>query len=152
MKLFKTLALSASLGLGLGLATQAQALSVVTSFSIIEDMVKNVAGDEVKVLNLVGADSDVHSFELAPSDVAKLGGREKPAIFFVNGLGLDDWSARMVKAAEFQGQVVVLTEGIKERKFEDGEGHEHGHDEAGHVHVQGVGCGPEGHVGQVHPA
>ena len=131
MRVVKKLSLALGASLGLGLSVQAQALTVATSFSIIEDMVKNVAGDEVKVVNLVGPNSDVHSFELAPSDVAKLGGSDKPAIFFVNGLGLDEWSQRMVKAANFNGQVVVLSEGIKERKFEDA--HDHGHEDL-HAH------------------
>lgn len=128
MSMIKTVGLTLGLGLSLGLSTQVQALTVATSFSILDDMVKNVAGDKVKVVNLIGADSDAHSFELSPSDVAKLGGKEQPAIFFVNGLGLDDWSQRMVSAANFKGKVVVLTEGIKERKFD--ESHDHTHADA----------------------
>ena len=128
MGMIKTVGLTLGLGLSLGLSTQVQALTVATSFSILDDMVKNVAGDKVKVVNLIGADSDAHSFELSPSDVAKLGGKEQPAIFFVNGLGLDDWSQRMVSAANFKGKVVVLTEGIKERKFD--ESHDHTHADA----------------------
>lgn len=125
MKLVKILGIA----IGLGLSVPAQALTVVTSFSIIEDMVKNVAGEHAKVVNLVGADSDVHSFELTPSDVAKLGGKENPAIFFVNGLGLDDWTQRMVSAAGYKGKLVVLTEGVRERKFdEDAHDHDHEHE------------------------
>lgn len=158
MKLLKTMALAAGLSVGLGVAAQAQALTVVTSFSIIDDMVKNVAGDKARILNLVGANSDVHSFELSPSDVAKLSSREKPALFFVNGLGLDDWSQRMVKAAGFEGQVVVLTEGIKERKFEErADAHHHeAHVEVtdGHVHdthEQESHAHDEHHHGEIDP-
>lgn len=151
MKLLKTMALAAGVSVGLGVAAQAQALTVVTSFSIIDDMVKNVAGDKAKVLNLVGADSDVHSFELSPSDVAKLSGREKPVLFFVNGLGLDDWSQRMVKAAGFEGQVVVLTEGIKERKFDEGDDEHHDDHHEEHADVADSHEHDHHHHGDIDP-
>ena len=43
-------------------------LKVVTSFSILGDMVKNVGGDLVRVTTLVGPDADTHVYQPSPAD------------------------------------------------------------------------------------
>ena len=55
--------------LATGVHAQARPLRVVTSFSILADLVAQVGGPVVEVSALVGPDSDAHVFQPAPADV-----------------------------------------------------------------------------------
>lgn len=41
---------------------------VVATFSVLNDLVMNVAGDSAEVVTLVGPDGDAHTFEPTPKD------------------------------------------------------------------------------------
>ena len=105
---FAALALAA-----LAARTQAQQpapkLRVVASFSILADMVREVAGDGAEVSALVGPDSDAHVFEPSPSDARRVANAE---LVIVNGLRFEGWIERLIKAAGYRGPVVVATRGI----------------------------------------
>jgi zinc/manganese transport system substrate-binding protein len=47
-------------------------LSVVATFSILGDFVKNVGGDRIEVTTLVGPNGDVHVYSPTPADARKL--------------------------------------------------------------------------------
>lgn len=64
------------------------ALRVIASFSVMEELVKRVAGDSVSVNVIVPAGEDVHRWELTPPNVLAL---EETHIVFYNGLGLEPW-------------------------------------------------------------
>ncbi|WP_310608254.1 metal ABC transporter substrate-binding protein, partial [Buttiauxella brennerae] len=49
-------------------AALAKNLNVVTSFTVLADMAKQVGGEHVTVKSLVGPDGDPHSFEPSPQD------------------------------------------------------------------------------------
>jgi zinc/manganese transport system substrate-binding protein len=108
----------AALGLLLAIAPAAaqDKLKTVASFSILGDFVKNVGGDRVEVVSLVGPDSDAHVFNPTPSDARKIA---EAKLVFVNGLGLEGWMTRLVKAAGGKAETVVTTTGIKPLKMED---------------------------------
>lgn len=63
-------------------------LRVIASFSVMEELVKRVAGDTVSVKVIVPAGEDVHRWELTPPNVLAL---EETHIVFYNGLGLEPW-------------------------------------------------------------
>lgn len=119
MKLNKPYHLLGALAASLLLSTQANAVTVVTSFSILQDMVKQVGGDKVEVLNLVKPDSDIHHYEFTPDDLKKFSIKNDVKVFFTNGLGLDTWSDKVVKATNYSGKVVAVSDGIKTRKFKE---------------------------------
>ena len=48
-------------------------LKVVATFSILGDVVQNVAGDNVDLTVIVGPDGDAHTFEPKPDQIASLG-------------------------------------------------------------------------------
>src|SRR5215471_5390296 len=73
-------------------------LSVVASFSVLGDMVRQVAGERAEVRTLVGPNGDAHAFEPSPSDAASLA---KADLVIVNGLGLEKWMERLVAAAGY---------------------------------------------------
>ncbi|HJV07220.1 MAG TPA: metal ABC transporter substrate-binding protein [Chromobacteriaceae bacterium] len=104
-------------------------LPVVASFSIVADMTREIGGDRVDVVSLVGPDQDAHVFQPSPSDVKKVAGAK---VFVANGLGLDGWMGRLTKSAGFRGVVVEASKGIRTRMAPEGEehgaAHDHGHD------------------------
>ncbi|WP_458095937.1 metal ABC transporter solute-binding protein, Zn/Mn family [Roseomonas sp. WA12] len=101
------------------------ALPVVASFSILGDLVRQVAGNRPIALEvLVGVDGDAHDFQPRPSDAARL---RAAAVLVRNGLGFDDWLGRLTSAAGFRGTTVTASEGVTVRASEGGHaGHDHG--------------------------
>lgn len=103
------------------------ALPVVASFSILGDLVRQVAGERpLALVTLVGPDGDAHDFQPRPSDAEKLRGA---AVLVRNGLGYDDWLGRLTNAAGFRGQTVTASGGVAVRASEGG--HDHGHSHGG---------------------
>jgi zinc/manganese transport system substrate-binding protein len=84
-------------------------LSVVASFSILADLVKNVGGDKVDVTTLVGANGDVHVYAPAPSDAKK---NADAKVLVVNGLGLEGWLPRLMQSAGSKATIVTASNGI----------------------------------------
>jgi zinc/manganese transport system substrate-binding protein len=108
--------------------TAAAPIKVVTSFSILADMVRNVGGDRVAVTTLVGPDGDAHVFQPTPGDVKTIADAK---VVFVNGIGFEGWIERLVGSAAYKGPVIVATTGLQAQKMADedakGGGHAHGH-------------------------
>lgn len=107
------------LALALGALSQgamAKTLNVVTSFSVLGDMVQQVGGEHVHVDTLVGPDGDPHTFEPSPRDSVLL---SKADVVVVNGLGLEGWLDRLVKASGFKGELVVASEGVKTHTLDE---------------------------------
>jgi zinc/manganese transport system substrate-binding protein len=97
-------------------AALAKNLNVVTSFTVLADMAKQVGGDHVTVKSLVGPDGDPHSFEPSPQDSVAL---SKADVVIVSGLGMEGWMDRLVSASGYKGKVIVASEGISTRKMID---------------------------------
>jgi zinc/manganese transport system substrate-binding protein len=113
---------------GSGAASAAEKVKAVASFSILGDMVKQVGGDRVEVVTLVGPDGDAHVFSPTPADAKTLVAAD---IFFVNGLGFEGWIGRLKKSTGFKGETVVASEGVKPLTMAE-EGHDHGDSDHGH--------------------
>jgi zinc/manganese transport system substrate-binding protein len=97
-------------------AALAKNLNVVTSFTVLADMAKQVGGEHVTVKSLVGPDGDPHSFEPSPQDSVAL---SKADVVIVSGLGMEGWMDRLVSASGYKGKVIVASEGISTRKMVD---------------------------------
>ena len=91
-------------------------LKIVASFSILADMVHQVAGTHAEVVTLVGPGGDAHTFDPSPADAGKLTGAD---LVFVNGLGLDGWMERLAAAADRHGRIVVASTGVTGRRVID---------------------------------
>lgn len=89
-------------------------LQIVASFSILADMVKEIAGDAAVVSMLVGPNADAHAFSPAPADVKRIASAD---LVVVNGLGLEGWLDRLVAASGYKGRIVVATRGLKPREL-----------------------------------
>ncbi len=84
-------------------------LSVVASFSILGDFVRNVGGDRVSVAELVGPDGDAHVYAPTPADAKKIADAK---LVVVNGFGLEGWLPRLVQSAGGKAVIVTATSGI----------------------------------------
>ena len=94
-------------------------IKVVTSFSVLGDIVRQIAGDHADVVVLVGPNGDAHSFDPSPADAAKLA---DAALVVINGLGLDGWIERLAKSADYKGSIVVASQNIPARRMTEDEG------------------------------
>jgi len=99
-----------------GMARAEKIVRVVASFSILGDMVKTIGGDRVSVTTLVGADGDVHAYEPTPAAAKTV---SEADLVVVNGLGLEGWVDRLIKASGYKGAVVVASTGVKPRKMKE---------------------------------
>lgn len=128
MRIFALL-LTLITGFGLtSAATAAERLNVLTSFSILGDMVENIGGDHVKVTSLIQPDSDAHSYTPRPKDIGTL---SKADLVIFNGLQFEGWMQRLLDAAHYTKPVVIASTGITPLPSQ------HHHDEDGHEHHEG---------------
>ncbi len=88
-------------------AAYAEKLKVVASFSILGDMVHEVAGDDVELRTLVGPNGDAHTYEPTPSDMRAIAAAD---LVVVNGLGFEGWLDRLIASSGYKGAVVVATQ------------------------------------------
>ncbi len=108
-----------------GGGTEARAekkVRVITSFTIIGDMIKNVGGNRVEVTALVGPNGDAHVYEPTPADARAV---SEADLVVVNGLGLEGWMDRLIHTSGYKGPVVVASQGIKPREMTEEEEEEH---------------------------
>jgi len=85
-------------------------IKVVTTTTVIYDLVKNVGGDKVEVDYLSRGDQDVHFLEVLPSYMMKL---RKADIFFQIGLQLEMWAPQLVDGSRNSSlKIVYLSDSI----------------------------------------
>jgi zinc/manganese transport system substrate-binding protein len=106
-------------------------LSVVASFSILADLVRNVGGERTEVIPLVGPNGDAHVYSPTPADSRKV---LEAKLVFTNGLKFEGWIDRLIRTSGTKARVVEATAGIKAirapRTSSRSPGHDHGHDHA----------------------
>lgn len=90
-------------------AAVAQPVKVVTTFSILKDLVQVVGGPDVDAHAIVGPDGDTHVYEPRPDDVKAMSHAD---LIIVNGLGFEGWLNRLVQTSGYKGEVVVASHGI----------------------------------------
>lgn len=84
-------------------------LKVVASFSILGDMVRQVAGEHATVTTIVGPDADAHIYQPSVADARAVADAD---VIFVNGLGFETWADTLIAESGTKGSVFVATEGI----------------------------------------
>jgi zinc/manganese transport system substrate-binding protein len=104
---------------------RAEPIPVVASFSILADFTRNVGGDRIAVVTLVGPGGDSHVYAPTPTDARTVAAAR---LVIVNGLGFEGWLPRLVKAAGGKATVIEATKGVAPRQAAaDDHGHEHDH-------------------------
>ncbi|WP_028886645.1 metal ABC transporter solute-binding protein, Zn/Mn family [Teredinibacter turnerae] len=89
---------------------QSSPLNVVTSFSILADLAKELGGDNVKITNLVGANSDGHLYQPRPSDVVAVSAAD---LLIFNGLNFEGWMSRLIQSSGFDGAAIEASAGVR---------------------------------------
>ena len=81
---------------------------VVTTFTVIADMARNVAGDGVEVVSVTKPGAEIHGYEPTPQDIVAASDAD---LVLWNGLGLERWFEQFLTNL---GDVpsVTLTDGI----------------------------------------
>lgn len=95
---------------------QAAPKRIVTTFTIIQDMARNVAGDAAIVESITKPGAEIHGYEPTPQDIVKA---QRADLVLWNGLNLERWFER------FFGNLrrvpsAVLSEGIDPIGIEEG--------------------------------
>ncbi|MGA9872334.1 MAG: metal ABC transporter substrate-binding protein [Rhodococcus sp. (in: high G+C Gram-positive bacteria)] len=67
---------------------------VLTTFTVLADMARNVAGDHLRVESITKAGAEIHGYEPTPGD---LRGAEQAELILDNGLGLEAWFEKFVE-------------------------------------------------------
>lgn len=63
-------------------------LKVVTTFTVIADMARNVAGDAAEVVSITKPGAEIHGYEPTPQDIV---GASDADLILWNGFGLERW-------------------------------------------------------------
>jgi zinc/manganese transport system substrate-binding protein len=87
-------------------------LTVVSTFSVLGDLVMEVGGDRIDATTIVGPDTDVHTYQPRPSDARRLAAAK---VLVSNGLGFEGWLDRLAQAASFRGRHIVVSAGVEAR-------------------------------------
>jgi zinc/manganese transport system substrate-binding protein len=86
---------------------------IVATFSVLGDLVKNVAGPDAEVVTLVGPDGDAHTFEPAPADGVVVAEAD---VLFATGAGLEPWLDKLCASSQAPGKRIAVTDGLALRK------------------------------------
>ncbi|MDO3649910.1 metal ABC transporter substrate-binding protein [Nocardia mangyaensis] len=80
---------------------------VLTTFTVLADMARNVAGEHLRVESITKVGAEIHGYEPTPGDVKKAA---KADLILDNGLNLEAWFAQFV--ADLDVPHAVVSEGI----------------------------------------
>lgn len=78
---------------------------VAVTTNILADAVRQIAGDQVEVLDLMPAGADPHSFQISAQEAARMRDAD---LVVSNGLGLEEGLAPHIEAAADDGVAVVV--------------------------------------------
>ncbi|MBS0185665.1 MAG: metal ABC transporter substrate-binding protein [Proteobacteria bacterium] len=87
-------------------------LKVVSSFSILSDLIQQVGGDHILLQTIVGPNEDTHVYEPTPKDAQHLAEAD---LIFINGLGFEGWIERLIETSGYKGEVINTSVHIQPR-------------------------------------
>lgn len=82
---------------------------VVSSASMIWDMVNNIAGDKVESQLIVPIGGDPHIHEPSTTDALKVEGAD---LIFINGLTFEGWINELIENSGTKAETVTVTKGV----------------------------------------
>lgn len=87
----------------------AKPFKVVTTFTVIQDIAQNVAGDKAVVESIPKPGAEIHDYQPTPQDIVKA---QSADLVLWNGMNLESWFERFFAQVKDKPAVVV-TEGIE---------------------------------------
>lgn len=85
-------------------APSAEKFKAVTTFTIIADMARNVAGDAAIVESITKPGAEIHDYQPTPKDIVRA---QNADVIFSNGLNLERWFERFLSDVEDVPNIVV---------------------------------------------
>ncbi|MDE9534182.1 metal ABC transporter substrate-binding protein [Xenorhabdus bovienii] len=89
---------------------------VVTTFTIIQDMAQNIAGDAAIVESITKPGAEIHDYQPTPKDIIKA---QRADLILWNGLNLERWFERFFENMK-DIPTAVITEGITPLPIREG--------------------------------
>jgi zinc/manganese transport system substrate-binding protein len=102
-------------------------LKVASLHPLVGDLARQVGGDRVEVVALIGKNGDPHHFEPAPADLEKAAGAK---LFLASGMGLESYMPSLREIVGAKGAIVEIGKDLPTIEGEcehDHEGHDHDH-------------------------
>lgn len=90
-------------------ATAADKFKVVTSFTVLADMARNVAGDAAEVVSVTKAGAEIHNYQPTPKDIGRSRGAD---LILWNGLNLELWFEKFLERLDGIPSA-VLSDGVE---------------------------------------
>lgn len=81
-------------------------LLVATTFTVIADMARNVAGDAATVVSVTKPGAEIHNYQPTPQDIVRT---DKAGLLLWNGLGLELWFEKFLTELSDVPSTVVTT-------------------------------------------
>lgn len=107
-------------------AAQADPLKVASLHPLIGDLLRQVGGEAVEVVDLIGEKGDPHSFEPQAEDLGAAKGAE---IYFVSGMGLENYLPELKAVLAGNARIVQVGATLPALQGAcDHEGHDHDHE------------------------
>ena len=100
----------------------AKPIVALTTFSLY-DITKHIAGESVKIINILPFGVEPHDYEPTPKIMADI---EKASLVIYSGAGLEPWT----HGFSFKGRVIDMSHFVKLRELKKDEVHEHHSHEA----------------------
>ena len=92
-------------------------MKVVTTFTIIQDMAQNVAGDAATVESITKHGAEIHNYQPTPKDIIRT---QSADLILWNGMNLENWFERFFENMQHVPSVIV-SEGIEPISITEGE-------------------------------
>nr|WP_232604808.1 metal ABC transporter substrate-binding protein [Photobacterium carnosum] len=86
------------------MAEQNQKFKVITTFTVIADMARNVAGDAAIVESITKPNAEIHNYQATPGDIHRAQGAN---LIIYNGLNLELWFDKFFKNLHDIPRVIV---------------------------------------------
>ncbi len=100
-----------------GSMAQAEKFKVVTTFTVIADMARNVAGDAAVVESITKAGAEIHGYQPTPRDIIRA---QDADLILWNGLNLELWFEQFFRNLK-DVPSATLTDGIEPMSIVEGE-------------------------------
>lgn len=114
--LVRSLIAAIALCAGLLPAAAAEKIKVVTTFTVIADIARNVAGDAADVESITRPNAEIHEYSPTPGDLLRA---QDADLVLYNGLNLELWFERFFRNLRDVPSVVV-TEGVEPMGISEG--------------------------------
>lgn len=87
-------------------AAEGRRLKVATTFTILADMARNVAGEHADVVSITRPGAEIHQYQPTPRDILRARDAD---LILNNGLNLEQWFEKFLRHLQGAEQVVLTT-------------------------------------------